>query len=78
MAGRAVRTLLSNASGSLNPYPVFSEIPVDVAGRFSVFSFLGVLLKRILQNAKVSVMGSGQLSEVMSTVSKCVTSRISK
>jgi hypothetical protein len=27
----------------------------------------------VLQNAKVSVMGSGQLSQVMTTVSKCGT-----
>jgi hypothetical protein len=48
--------------------PVLSKILVDVASECHVLAFPPHSLP--LQNAKVGVMGSGQLSQVMNTVSK--------
>lgn len=54
--------------------PVFTQVLVDVASEFPTCHLAGILGYSIhfpiYQNSKVSVMGSGQLSDVMATVSK--------
>jgi len=50
---------------------VLAKIPVDVARKFR-FPHSMTLLNDFFQNAKISVMGSAQLSQVMTSVSKYV------
>ena len=71
MCGRAVSLVVVDAF-DVTPdsvlWVVFPTLLVDVAGTWAFSTMNEALIA--LQNAKVSVMGPGQLSQVMATVSK--------